>query len=251
MSNVELRQEPALVRGGFRIRASAERSIRGPVRVELSAFSDVGFVLGAGRLLRELRVHSTGLPIHLPRSFELVLNESSRQQIRGTQFTTAAVGPSPTPLRGKFGSWEMAEEYVKALAIFGGNTVELSHLGPGDPYINACLGNWSRLLDNWDVNVHLWLPVDDAVLPFTPAMAQGFTDMLANMTRLDAIHIPGGDGGPGWFSDTWFNAVRTIAKIARRQHPKVKVTCSANYFNESSFAKFLARPWEDWTHRAG
>lgn len=89
------------------------------------------------------------------------------------------------------------------------------------------------------MDLSIWLPVDDTVLPFSPAMAEAFRSMFGNMSRLDAIHVPGGDGGPGYFSETWFSAVREVAEIARSLHPQITVTCSANSFNSSSFAAFL------------
>jgi len=92
-------------------------------------------------------------------------------QVRGTQLTTAGVGTN-TSFSGAFSSWENAERYVKELAIFGGNTIQLSHPTEGDAFTQACLGNWSRLLDKWDIDVSIWLPVDNAAVPFTPALAQ-------------------------------------------------------------------------------
>ena len=59
---------------------------------------------------------------------------------------------------------------MRELAIFGGNTIELAHVYPGDAFETACLHNYSALLDKYDLDVHLWLPVDNAALPFTPAM---------------------------------------------------------------------------------
>jgi hypothetical protein len=231
--------DPLLPWEGFHLRADALGA--GGVIVELRARSDRGFILGAGRLRRELRIHSSGRgAVRLPLPFEVAVSQPSaaqHQQIRGVEFTTAFVGPVSTQ-PGGFGSWENAERYVKELAIFGGNEVELAHPEMGD-VLNSMVGNWSRLCDRWDIDLSIWLPTDNTVTPFTPADAQQFSELFSNCTRLDAIHIPGGDGGPGYFSDAWWDALKEVASILRRHHPKAEVTVSANGFNSSSFERFF------------
>lgn len=59
------------------------------------------------------------------------------------------------------------------------------------------------------------------------------------MRRLDSLHVPGGDGGPGYFTDDWFDAVHQVALVVKARHPRATVTLSANSFNASSFARFL------------
>ena len=228
---IELRMDEELPLEGFTVRA-------GSGGVQLLARTDRGFIFAASRLLRELRTDSHTSAVHLPLPFELTVAPPT-PQIRGTQLTTAAVGKAAQQ-RGAFGSWESARRYVKELAIFGGNTIELSHPSESDPFQVACLGNWSRLLDQWDLNVHLWLPVNNNAAPFSTAMGSMYRWLFGNMSRLDSIHIPGGDGGPGYFCSAWFESLKQVAAIARVVHPKVKVTCSANSFNSSSFSEFLA-----------
>lgn len=137
---IDLRFDSTLPREDFQLQAS-------PEGVHLAASADRGFILGAGRLLRELRVHSSGSPIVLPLPFKLELAPPAGQT-RGTEFTTAIVGPA-SPQPGGFSTWENAERYVKELAIFGGNEVELAHPVMGD-ILNANLRNWSRLCGRWD-----------------------------------------------------------------------------------------------------
>lgn len=236
---IALRLNHFLPRGDFRLRADALAA--GGARVELWAGSDRGFILGAGRLRRELRIHSSGEgAVHLPLPFEIEISQpkaAQHQQIRGTEFTTAFVGPGQTQ-PGGFSSWDNVERYVKELAIFGGNEVELAHPEIGD-VLNAMVGNWSRLCDRWDVGLSIWLPVDNAATPFTPADAQQYSELFGNCTRLDAIHIPGGDGGPGYFSEPWWGALKQVATMLRRHHPKAEVTVSSNGFNSTSFERFF------------
>ena len=237
---VAVRTNTALPHEAFTIRSHAVPDGTGPTKVVLTASSDRGLILGAGRLLRMLhRPHSTSTSTSASATVYIDMHLQQREglrrehplldisvapppgQIRGVQFTTAGVGPNSTQA-GQFASWTNAEQYVKELAVFGGNTVELAHLFTGVPSENACLRNYSILLDKFDMNVHLWLPVDNTVVPMTPTLLLQYADLFANMTRVDALHVPGGDGGPGYFSETWFNAVRDVAAVLRTHHPKAR-----------------------------
>ena len=60
------------------------------------------------------------------------------------------------------------------------------------------------------------------------------------MPRRDSIHVPGGDGGPGYFSEAWWGAIKQVAAIMRRHHPKAQITVSSNGFSASSFELFWA-----------
>ena len=235
-ATVELRLDSLLPREGFRIHAEPSGS------VQLVASTDRGFILAAGRLRRELRIHSSGHgPVRLSLPFEVEVSRpavAQHLQTRGVEFTTAFVGPNSSQ-PGSFSSWANAERFVKELAIFGGNEVELAHPIMGD-VLNANVQNWSRLCERWDVDLSIWLPVDDSAASFTAADIRPYDELFGNCTRLDAIHVPGGDGGPGFFSETWWSAVRAVASVLRRHHPQAQVTVSANSFNSSSFTQFLA-----------
>ena len=139
---VALRPDPALGAGAFSLHADG-------AGVQLAASSDQGFIMGAGRLLRELRVHSSGSPILLPTAAAglRILVAPPAGQFRGPEFTTALVGTGPLLQPGGFSTWANAERYVRELAIFGGNAVELAHAFTGDPAEVAALRNYSILLD--------------------------------------------------------------------------------------------------------
>ena len=63
------------------------------------------------------------------------------------------------------------------------------------------------------------------------------------MTRLDAVQAPGGDGGPGYFSDDWWSALRAVLSVLNRWHPKAQFTCSANSFNSTSVQRRRGGSW--------
>lgn len=118
--------------------------------------------------------------------------------------------------------------------------MELAHVFTGDAAEVAALRNYSLLLDKYDINVHMWIPVDNAAVPLTAAALQQYEDIFGNMTRLDAIQVPGGDGGPGFFSDNWWSALQAVSVALKRWHPQAKFTCSANSFNANSLGRFFA-----------
>jgi hypothetical protein len=227
-------------------------------RVLVTASSDRGFILASGRLLRELRMYCAGKGndrVHLPSKLDIAI---SANITRGTQLTTASVGSWAGIQHGAFSDWGNAAQYVKELAIFGHNMVELSHIfwlqpsqdGTTTPVNGSeweSVIKYSDLLDRYDMNVALWLPIS---LPVTSASLRLLGDLFGNMTRLDSIHVPGGDGGPGLYSEEWFAGVRAYTAVMRQHHQQATVTCSATYFNATSRGRFfeaLARPsTQEW-----
>lgn len=163
------------------------------------------------------------------------LNVDGKGQPRGTQLTTAGVGLH-TAQPGAFSTWSNAEQYIKEMAIFGNNLVELSHTFYSEAELQD-LSNYSTLLDKYDIDVGIWMPPQ---MPFTPEVAVNLGYTFGNMTRLDWLHMPGGDGGPGYFTDEWLDSIESAAKVLRVHHPNAAVTCSTEFFNASGRDKFFA-----------
>jgi hypothetical protein len=38
---------------------------------------------------------------------------------------------------------------------------------------------------------------------------------FGNMSRLDWVHMPGGDGGPGYYTDEWLASIESTAAAMR------------------------------------
>ena len=211
----------------FRIDSSAETC-----GVQVTASSVRGFVLAAGRLLRELKIFQ-GCTVMLPARWTLVVDGKNRT--RGTQLTTAGIGVR-TQQPGAFSTWGNAEQYVKEMAVFGNNLVELSHVFYSDAEVKNLAG-YAALLDKYDIDVGLWMPPP---MDVTPQVALQLHSTFGNMSRLDWVHMPGGDGGPGVFTVEWLSSIEAAATIMRAHHPDAAITCSTEFFNATGRDQFFA-----------
>ena len=140
---------------GFHIRAVAS----GP-SVLVIGNDARGVLFGVGRLLRELRT-SQGR-VSLPATFQV--STSPRYPLRGHQL-------GYRPKTNSYDGWDLAqwERYIRDLAIFGTNAVELIPPRSDDdadsphfplPPVDMMVG-MSRLLDDYGLDVWIWYPAMD------------------------------------------------------------------------------------------
>ena len=143
---------------GFRIRAEAS----GPAVLVIGNDAR-GVLFGVGRLLRELR--TTEGRVSLPSTFQVAT--SPRYPLRGHQL-------GYRPKTNSYDAWDLAqwERYIRDLAIFGTNAVELIPPRSDDdadsphfplPPVDMMVG-MSRLLDEYGLDVWIWYPAMDREL---------------------------------------------------------------------------------------
>jgi hypothetical protein len=222
-------------REGYRIRTEA----RGPA--VLVAGNDArGVLFGVGRLLRELR--TSGGEVLVPASFQL--ETSPKYQLRGHQL-------GYRPKTNSYDGWDLPqwERYIRDLAIFGTNAIELipprsddeaeSPLFPRPP-LEMMVG-MSRLLDAYDMDVWVWYPAMDRDYsdPATVASAlQEWDGVFRKLPRLDAVFVPGGD--PGHTPPpVLIPFLARIAETLHRSHPRATLWVSPQGFNQVWLDQFL------------
>src|SRR3954452_14918606 len=140
---------------GFQVRTEAE----GPA--VLVAGNDArGVLFGVGRLLRELR--TTQGRVLIPSGFNVTTSPAS--PLRGHQL-------GYRPKTNSYDAWDLArwERYIRDLAIFGTNAVELIPPRSDDdadsphfpiPPMEMMVG-MSKLLDDYGLDVWIWYPAMD------------------------------------------------------------------------------------------
>ena len=200
---------------------------------------DRGILFGVGYLLRKLALSS--------------------QHAIATQPIDAAEWPA-TPIRGHqlgyraknntYDAWNLMqfEQYIRDLAIFGANTIQLispisddaasSPLFPA-PALDTLLGI-SRVLDRYGLDCSIYYPEmeHDYSRPeeVTRELAR-FGDLFSKIPRVDSVWIPGGDPGhtpPALL----FPLVQKEAEILRRYHPKAKIYISAQGMDAAQYQDF-------------
>ena len=228
---------PAAGPEGFTL---AVRQADGRSPVVVAGNDSRGVLFGVGWLLRQLHL-SVGSAT-LPDGTHLAT--APHYRLRGHQL-------GYRPKTHAYDAWDLTlwEQYIRDLAVFGCNTVELipprSDDEPTSPHFPLppmpILVGMSRLLDSYGLDVWLWYPAmdPDYANPATvQAALQEWGEVFRQMPRLDAVFVPGGDPGhtrPGILLE--FLAQET--KELHRYHPRAQMWVSPQSFNQAWLAEFL------------
>jgi hypothetical protein len=218
---------------GYRIRSTAGS-------VTVSGNDARGVLFGIGRLLRGLRM--TRNSIQLPDGF--AETSAPRYTLRGHQL-------GYRPKSNTYDAWSVPvfEQYIRDLAVFGSNAVELipprSDDAADSPHFPLppmrMMIELSRLLDQYGLDVWIWYPAMDRDYsdPATVEAALGeWGEVFRQLPRIDAVFVPGGD--PGHTRPRYLAAL--LAKetdVLHRYHPKAQMWVSPQSFNQEWLDEFL------------
>lgn len=219
---------------GYTIRATA----RG---VTISGNDARGILFGIGRLLRELRIARGS--IQLPDGF--AETSAPRYPLRGHQL-------GYRPKSNTYDAWSVPvfEQYIRDLAVFGSNAVELipprSDDAPDSPHFPLppmrMMIELSRLLAAYGLDVWIWYPAMDLDYsdPATVASAlREWGDVFRQLPRIDAVFVPGGD--PGHTRPKYLMAfLEKQTEVLHRYHPRAQMWVSPQSFNQEWLDEFLA-----------
>ena len=223
---------------GFSIFSS--RSGTRPV-VVVAGNDDRGTVFGAGYLLRNL--HMGVQRLDLADGFNITT--APKVAIRGHQL-------GYRPKTNAYDAWSvpMWEQYIRELAIFGTNTIELipprsddADQSPHFPLPKMeMMVEMSRIADEYGLNVSVWYPAMDRDYsnPQTVEFAlKEWEEVYRRLPRLDAIFVPGGD--PGHTEPKYLLALLEKQAVnLRRYHPKAEMWVSPQSFNQAWLDEFYS-----------
>src|SRR6266851_6619404 len=156
-----------------------------------------GMLFGVGRLLRELQM-SRG-KVALAEDFNVTT--APRFPLRGHQL-------GYRPKTNSYDGWNLAqwEQYIRDLAVFGTNAVELIPPRSDDaadsphfplPPMEMMVG-MSKLLDDYGLDVWIWYPAMDVDYAKSETVAfalKEWGEVFKKLPRIDAVFVPGGDPG--------------------------------------------------------
>lgn len=208
-----------------------------------------GVLFGVGRLLRSLRM--TKGSIALPE--EQNISTAPRYPLRGHQL-------GYRPKTNSYDGWTVAmwEQYIRDLAVFGANAIELIPPRSDDadesphfplPKIRM-MAEMSRLANEYGLDVWIWYPAMDRDYsdPKTVEFAlHEWGEVFRQLPRLDAVFVPGGD--PGHTPPKHLMALlEKQAQVLRRYHPRAQMWVSPQGFNQEWLDEFYAilKKEPDW-----
>jgi hypothetical protein len=218
---------------GFRVAAS-------PAGITVTGNDPRGTLFGAGWLLRHL--HMDRQVLEAPDG--LSVTEAPRYPLRGHQL-------GYRPKVNTYDSWTPAqfEQYIRDLAVFGTNAIELIPPRSDDdddsphfvlPKIEM-MEEVSRIANEYGIDVWIWYPAMDRDYsdPATVDFAlKEWAEIFRQLPRIDAIFVPGGD--PGHTQPKYLMALleKQTASL-HRFHPKAQMWMSPQSFSAEWMKEWL------------
>jgi hypothetical protein len=212
-----------------------------PPSVSVAGADERGVLFGVGRLLRELRMDRGTLAL----APGLRLSTTPETPIRGHQL-------GYRPKTNSYDGWTVAlwEQYIRDLAVFGTNAIELIPPRSDDdadsphfplPQLEMMV-EMSRLADEYGLDVWVWYPAldknygDPATVDFA---LKEWAAVFERLPRIDAVLVPGGDPGHTEPRHMFALLERQTASL-QRFHPKATMWLSPQGFTVDWMQQFYA-----------
>jgi len=212
----------------------------GAPAIEVTGNDERGVLFGVGGLLRalEMRRDSVTLP------GKLDIRTAPKYGLRGHQL-------GYRPKTNSYDGWSVPlwESYIRDLAVFGANAIELipprsddaadSPLFPLPPM--EMMIEVSRLADEYGLACWIWYPAMDRdyanPATVTAALAE-WGEVFRQLPRVDAVFVPGGD--PGHTQPKYLMALleKQTANL-RKYHPKATMWVSPQGFDRAWMEEFF------------
>lgn len=223
---------PATGPEGFKIADVPDQNI-----IIIAGYDGRGILYGTGRLLRKMEMKKN--QVRFPEN--LNLSTQPAYQIRGHQ-----LGYRPKTNAYDAFTPEMFDQYIRDMALFGANSVEIVPPRTDDDFTSRhmkwtameMIGHQSRICDFYDVDVWMWYPNMGSDYEHPDSIAielQERHDVFAAVSRLDALFIPGGDPGD-LEPDVLFRWMGQVAEVLHQYHPQAKLWVSPQVF----------KPTQEW-----
>lgn len=232
-------QVPALAPEGYWLHS--ESSPGRPPRICIVGQDERGVLFGIGRLLRTLRMERGKVAAPLP----LEIVSAPAMPLRGHQL-------GYRPKTNSYDAWNLREweQYIRDLAVFGTNAIELIPPRSDDdddsphfplPKIDMMAG-MSRLAADYGLETWIWFPIMPGKYA-RPAALEGalreWGDVLKRLPRVDALFVPSGDPG-----DLSPKQLASFLEAQHRQlvqiHAKARIWISMQSFSRPEFEEMLA-----------
>ena len=236
IGSVGIRVEVSLRQGspaeGYRVEVSGNT-----VRVAGNDARGVLFVVG--RLLREMRMDRG--TVSIPDGWSET--SAPRYPLRGHQL-------GYRPKTNSYDGWSVPvwEQYIRDLAVFGTNAIELipprSDDDADSPHFPLppmrMMTEMSRLANEYGLDVWIWYPAMDLDYADPKTVAAGLEEwgeVFRKLPRVDAVFVPGGD--PGHTEPKVLMALLEKETAAlQRYHPHAQMWVSPQSFNQQWLDQF-------------
>jgi hypothetical protein len=208
--------------------------------VYVAGTDERGVLYGVGKLLRSLRM--TKLRVEAPAHLDI--ESSPKYRLRGHQL-------GYRPKTNSYDGWTVAlwDQYIRELALFGCNLVELipprSDDDEDSPHFTLpkkeMMIEMSRICDDYGVDVWVWYPAMEHDYSDTRTVDRelaAWAEIFKALPRIDAVLVPGGD--PGHTEPKVMMALlEKQTQNLRQYHPKGQMWMSPQSFTQAWLDEFL------------
>ncbi|MHC4574530.1 MAG: hypothetical protein ACYS76_10430 [Planctomycetota bacterium] len=186
-----------------------------------------GMLYGIGRLLRNM--HLTKRSTLVPKRLHVVT--APKYPLRGHQL-------GYRPKTNAYDAWsvEQFDQYIRELALFGTNSIELIPPRSDDDRTSRhmkvpameMMMRMSEICDSYGLNVWIWYPnvgKDHTSAEGIKRELAEREDVFRKLKRIDALLVPGGDPGH-LHPDVFFPWMDKVAEVLKKYHPRAKIWVS-------------------------
>ncbi len=220
---------------GFRLVVCLERE----GRILIVGSDARGLLYGIGRLLMKARWDKDFFAIDVP----YAVSETPVKSLRGHQL-------GYRPKTNAYDAWsvEQFDQYIRELALFGANAIEILPPETDDESKNELMQEdplkmmikLSEVIDSYGLDVWIWYPNMEKNLEDQATRALALkkrAGIFQQLKRVDAVLIPGGDPGDV-HPDVLFPFAAELGAVLAEYHPSAKIWLSPQNFR-------LTQDWVD------
>ncbi len=231
-SNLTSGRKPGLE--GYTIKTSSKA-------VVIGGTDSRGVLYGVGHLLRKLEMREASIILPKP----LDVTTTPKTGLRGHQLGFR-------PKTNSYDAWTVAqwEQYIRELALFGTNAIELIPPRSDDaadsphfplPQIDM-MTEQSRIGDEYGQDIWVWYPAldknygDPQDIEFA---LKEWEEVYQRLTRIDYLFVPGGDPGHT-YPVHMFNLLEQQSALLKKYHPNAEIWMSPQGFDAEWMDVFFA-----------
>ncbi|MBC7321212.1 hypothetical protein H5T89_11285, partial [bacterium] len=197
-----------------------------------------GVLYGIGKFLRKLIWDKGSIKIK-----PFSISSTPKYPLRGHQL-------GYRPKTNAYDAWtvEQFEQYIRELALFGANSIEIlpprTDDAPTSPHMKVdpleMIIKLSEIIDSYGLDVWIWYPNMFTEEEYRDENCrkreiEEREEIFSKLKRIDAVFIPGGDPG-SLEANTLFDWSEKVYEILKKYHPNAKIWLSPQCF----------RPTEKW-----
>ena len=209
----------------------------------IAGHDERGTLYGIGRLLRKMNIHTGSILI----PDDLNTSSTPVYPIRGHQM-------GYRPKTNAYDAWSVAQfdRYIRDLAIFGANSIEIMPPRTDDDATSVnmklpaseMIVEQSRICKSYGLDVWMWYPNMGTNYTSADSIKVELAErekIFSSLPKLDALFVPAGDPGD-LEPDVLFSWLEKEAVVLHKYHPNAKIWVSPQVFKPSKewYAKFYA-----------